>query len=81
MSTQSPVFSTLATVCRARRQFQDRASDEVGASSVEYGLLAVAIAAVIVIIVFALGGVVTELFADTCTTLTSTASAVSASCG
>ena len=37
-----------------------------GASAVEYGLLVAAIAAVVVIIVFALGGVVKEVFADTC---------------
>jgi pilus assembly protein Flp/PilA len=40
--------------------------DEVGASAVEYGLLVVAIAALIVIIVFALGGVVKDLFGKTC---------------
>ena len=43
-----------------------RARTEDGASSVEYGLLAVAIAAVIVIIVFALGALTTEMFKDTC---------------
>jgi len=40
--------------------------DEKGASAVEYGLLVAAIAAVIVIIVFALGGVVQEVFQNTC---------------
>ncbi len=40
--------------------------DEKGASAVEYGLLVAAIAALIVIIVFALGGVVKEVFKDTC---------------
>jgi pilus assembly protein Flp/PilA len=40
--------------------------DEDGASAVEYGLLVVAIAALIVIIVFALGGVVKDLFSKTC---------------
>lgn len=53
--------------------------DETGASSVEYGLIAVAIAALIVIIVFALGGVVKELFSDSCDTIKTTAS-VTASC-
>ena len=43
--------------------------DEKGASAVEYGLLVAAIAALIVIIVFALGGVVKEVFSDTCTTI------------
>jgi Flp pilus assembly pilin Flp len=46
-----------------------RGRREDGASSVEYGLLAVAIAAVIVIIVFALGALTTEMFADTCSGL------------
>jgi pilus assembly protein Flp/PilA len=40
--------------------------DEKGASAVEYGLLVAAIAALIVIIVFALGGVVKEVFSKTC---------------
>lgn len=40
--------------------------DERGASSVEYGLLVVAIAAVIAIIAFALGGVVGSLLTSTC---------------
>lgn len=40
--------------------------DERGASATEYGLLAVAIAALIVIIVFTLGEQVVSLFKDTC---------------
>ena len=55
--------------------------NEKGASAVEYGLLVAAIAALIVIIVFALGGVVKEVFTDTCGTIPSQASDVSASCG
>ena len=43
-----------------------RPNDERGASAVEYALLLAAIAAVIVIIVFALGGAVQALFSDTC---------------
>jgi pilus assembly protein Flp/PilA len=39
---------------------------EDGASAVEYGLLVAAIAALVVIIVFALGGVIKEVFKDTC---------------
>jgi pilus assembly protein Flp/PilA len=54
--------------------------NEKGASAVEYGLLVAAIAALIVIIVFALGGVVKEVFTDTCGEITSNASTVSASC-
>ena len=41
-----------------------RADD--GASAVEYGLLVAAIAALVVIIVFALGGLVSDVFKDTC---------------
>jgi len=42
-----------------------RTNDE-GASAVEYGLLVAAIAAVIVLVVFALGGYVKGAFDDTC---------------
>ena len=48
--------------------------DEKGASAVEYGLLVAAIAALIVIIVFALGGVVQEVFQNTCDVIESGAS-------
>ena len=51
-----------------------------GASAVEYGLLVAAIAAVVVIIVFALGGVVKEVFVDTCDSIKSGAANVSAAC-
>ncbi|HZI97211.1 MAG TPA: hypothetical protein VFD41_06760 [Actinomycetales bacterium] len=37
-----------------------------GASSVEYGLIAVAIAAVIAIVVFALGATTQALYVDSC---------------
>lgn len=40
-----------------------------GASAVEYGLLVAAIAALIVIIVFALGGVVSKVFSNTCSSI------------
>ena len=45
--------------------------DEKGASAVEYGLLVAAIAAVIVIIVFALGGLIKDAFKGTCDTVNS----------
>jgi pilus assembly protein Flp/PilA len=48
--------------------------DEKGASAVEYGLLVAAIAALIVIIVFSLGGVVKDVFNKTCTNIQSKAS-------
>lgn len=46
---------------------------EDGASAVEYGLLVAAIAALVVIIVFALGNVVTEVFQNTCDDIQSNA--------
>jgi pilus assembly protein Flp/PilA len=57
------------------RQLIDRLlanrEEESGASAVEYGLLVAAIAALIVIIVFALGGVVRDTFDNTCDTIAS----------
>jgi pilus assembly protein Flp/PilA len=59
--------------------------DEKGASAVEYGLLVAAIAALIVVIVFALGGIVSEVFSDTCDTISTEAGAaggeLEADCG
>ena len=40
--------------------------DERGASAVEYGLLIAGIAALIVVVVFAFGGVISGVFNDTC---------------
>jgi pilus assembly protein Flp/PilA len=40
--------------------------DERGASAVEYGLLIAGIAALIVAIVFIFGGVLNNIFSDTC---------------
>jgi len=42
------------------------AKTERGASAVEYGLLIAGIAALIVVVVFAFGGVLTNIFSDTC---------------
>ena len=50
-----------------------------GASAVEYGLLVAAIAAVIVVIIFALGGIVKNIFGNTCSSISASAS-VSGSC-
>jgi pilus assembly protein Flp/PilA len=47
--------------------------DEDGASAVEYGLLVAAIAAVIVIVVFALGGLIQDAFKTTCDTISDNA--------
>ena len=57
-----------------------RQRDESGASAVEYGLLVTAIAALIVIIVFALGSQVVALFDTTCTSIEAQAS-TGADCG
>lgn len=43
--------------------------DDRGASSVEYGLVVAAIAAVVVAILFALGGLTVDLFDDSCDTI------------
>ena len=40
--------------------------DEDGASAVEYGLLVAGIAALIVLIVFAFGGIIKDTFKSTC---------------
>jgi pilus assembly protein Flp/PilA len=47
--------------------------DEHGASAVEYGLLVAAIAALIVIVIFVLGGVIKDSFSKTCDTISSNA--------
>ena len=54
--------------------------DEDGASAVEYGLLVAAIAALIVIIVFALGGIIRNVFQNTCDTISTNASSVTSTC-
>jgi pilus assembly protein Flp/PilA len=41
--------------------------DQDGASAVEYGLLVAGIAALVVVIIFAFGGVIRDVFKDTCT--------------
>ena len=51
--------------------------DETGASAVEYGLIIAAIAALVTIIVFAFGGVVRDMFTESCTTIADTASPTS----
>ena len=42
------------------------ASDERGASAVEYGLLVAGIAALIIAVIFAFGGVLNGVFDNTC---------------
>lgn len=55
---------------RYMRNLMNARNDE-GASAVEYGLLVAAIAAVIVVIVFSLGGVIKNVFSKTCSTVQS----------
>jgi pilus assembly protein Flp/PilA len=52
--------------------------EERGASAVEYGLLVAGIAALIVLVVFAFGGAIRDIFQDTCDKVT--AEAETASC-
>ena len=52
-----------------RKTMSDLLVDEGGASAVEYGLLVAGIAAVIVVIVFSLGGIVRAAFQTVCTTM------------
>jgi pilus assembly protein Flp/PilA len=49
--------------------------DERGASAVEYGLLIAGIAALIVVVVFAFGGVLTNIFSGTCNSIGGSAGA------
>ncbi len=57
----------------------NRRTDERGASAVEYGLLVAAIAAIIVAIVFALGGMIKGAFKTTCDSM-KTGMSTSATC-
>jgi pilus assembly protein Flp/PilA len=59
----------LSYLRKVMRDTKDR-----GASAVEYGLMVAAIAAVIVGIVFGLGGVVQNVFSNTCTSIQGQAS-------
>jgi Flp pilus assembly pilin Flp len=45
--------------------------DERGATSVEYGLIATAVAALITVVVLALGGVTRDMFSSSCTAIDS----------
>lgn len=54
--------------------------DENGASAVEYGLLVAAIAALIVVVVFALGGVIKGAFKHTCDTVAAHANPATGTC-
>lgn len=64
------------------RNVRRRVKDDEGASAVEYGLLVAAIAAVIVVIVFALGHVLQNKLQTTCNQIDNggTASPASSNC-
>ena len=49
--------------------------DERGASAVEYGLLIAGIAALIIVVIFAFGGVLNKIFDSTCDKVGASASA------
>ena len=49
--------------------------DERGASAVEYGLLIAGIAALIVAVVFLFGGALSDIFQETCDSVTQSAAA------
>ena len=51
--------------------------DERGASAVEYGLLIAGIAALIVAIVFVFGGALSDIFSETCSSVTQSSTAAS----
>jgi pilus assembly protein Flp/PilA len=53
---------------------------QCGASAVEYSLIVVAIAAIIVLVVFSVGALSQQQFTDTCNSLESGYTSVSASC-
>jgi len=63
------------TASRSRRP-----KDETGASAVEYGLLVAGIAALVVVIVFAFGGVIQKAFSNTCKTVKNSGVSGSATC-
>jgi pilus assembly protein Flp/PilA len=64
------------------RSLTNLRADEDGASAVEYGLLVAAIAALIVIVVFLLGGIVKDAFSHTCGEISAGSAADSTSnCG
>jgi pilus assembly protein Flp/PilA len=60
------------------RNFTKKSED--GASAVEYGLLVAGIAALIVLIVFAFGGVIKNVFDGTCKSVAGGASGPASSC-
>lgn len=71
---------SLRTFIDSLRERRAERADERGASAVEYGLLVAGIAAVIVAIVFLLGGQVTNAFDDACDSIAGNGTATEANC-
>jgi pilus assembly protein Flp/PilA len=69
------MFAYMRNIRRHRKDSRHRS--DTGASAVEYGLLVAAIAAVIVVVVFALGNVLNSKFQDTCSKIASNGSTAS----
>ncbi len=63
-----------------RKLASPKRRNEEGASAVEYGLLVALIAAVIVVAVFALGGLVKSTFHQTCSAITTQNPSIAATC-
>lgn len=57
-----------------------RSAQEMGASAVEYSLIVAAIAAIVVLVVFAVGALTGQLFDGTCNSLDSGYASVSNNC-
>jgi len=60
------IFCRISAAITARR-------NEEGASAVEYGLLVAGIAALVVAVVFLFGGMISDVFTNTCTAIDATA--------
>src|SRR5689334_20878744 len=70
-SRSSAMFDYLSIMLQARLARKNQR----GASAVEYGLLIAGIAALIVVIVYAFGGVVSNTYKSTCTVVGASANA------
>jgi pilus assembly protein Flp/PilA len=60
-------MEVIAMLAYFRKITRQKSEEDEGASAVEYGLLVAAIAAIIILVVFALGTFVKGAFKDTCT--------------
>lgn len=67
------MLKRIRTVCRG---------GDSGASAVEYGLLVAGIAALIIVVVFAFGGFIQDIFSSTCSSIADAGSgdSISGSC-